>query len=138
MIVKPWHAGVLGKIVPYRPRSSLSLKDPSFGIAIAAGFIQLSFLAVSATCVSFPSVVGALVITDHAWPATATWVRLARRRESGISITNSTIITTAIITTTVGSLKFWPATTNAAAVLRCAVPRASTPFVPVLGPPRAH
>src|SRR5207247_9596129 len=106
MIVKPWHAGGLGKIGPYRPRSSLSLKYPSFGIAIAAGFIQLSFLAVSATCVSFPSVVGALVIPGHAWPAPATWVRLARTRESGISITNSTLITKAIITTTLRAPEF--------------------------------
>src|SRR3954454_14631031 len=38
MMVKPWHAGVLGKIGPYRPCSSS--KNPSFGIALAAGFVQ--------------------------------------------------------------------------------------------------
>src|SRR3979490_3253656 len=34
----PWQAGVLGKMGPYRPFSSV--KYPSFGIAIAAGFVQ--------------------------------------------------------------------------------------------------
>src|SRR6476469_2597783 len=59
-------------------------------------------------------------------------------RANGSSIRNSTIKTTVIITMTFASSKFCPATTNAAAAFRCAVPRASTPRVLVPGPPRSH
>src|SRR5918994_1289783 len=68
------------------------------------------------------------------WMA-AGWRRLASTRASGISMANETIMTTVIITTTLGSPKFCPATTSAAAVLRWAVPRASTPRVSAPGPP---
>src|SRR5262249_11416879 len=61
--------------------------------------------------------------------------RFAKNREASSSTANETIMTTAIITTTFGSSKFWPATTSAAAVLRCAVPSASTLRVSVAGPP---
>src|SRR5688572_4976410 len=44
-------------------------------------------------------------------------------------------MTTVIITTTLASLKFWPATTSAAAVFRWAVPNESTPRVSAPGPP---
>jgi hypothetical protein len=37
-MVNPWHAGVCGYIGPYLP--FFTLKYPSFGIAIAAGFVQ--------------------------------------------------------------------------------------------------
>src|SRR6185369_14336548 len=40
IMVKPWFAGDFGKIGPKRPCSSWSLKNPSFGIAMAAGFVQ--------------------------------------------------------------------------------------------------
>ena len=47
-------------------------------------------------------------------------------------------MTTVIITTTFASVKFWPATTSAAAVLRWAVPSESTPRVSAPGPPSTH
>src|SRR3954469_19450812 len=59
----------------------------------------------------------------------------ASRRASGINTANETIMTTVIITTTLASVKFWPATTSAAAVLRWAVPSESTPRVAAPGPP---
>src|SRR6476469_39766 len=40
MMVKPQHAGLLGKIGPYLPCCTLSSKTPPFGIAIAAGLVQ--------------------------------------------------------------------------------------------------
>ncbi len=42
------------------------------------------------------------------------------------------------MTSTLGSSKFLPPTTRAAAMFRCAVPKARTPFVPTAGPPRSH
>ena len=62
--------------------------------------------------------------------------RLANPRESGIRMINPTIATTITMTTTFGSSKLWLATTNAAAILRCAVPSAMTRFVSAAGPPR--
>src|SRR5262249_40732451 len=55
---------------------------------------------------------------------------LAKKRASGISRSSPTMATTTTITTTLGSSKFCPPTTRAAAMLRCALPRAITPFVP--------
>jgi len=68
----------------------------------------------------------------------ASLLRLATTRASGMRMSSPTIATTTTMTTTFGSLKFWPPTTGAAAILRCAVPNASTPFVPRPGPPRNY
>ena len=48
-------------------------------------------------------------------------------------ISKLTIATTTTITTTLGSLKLWLPTTNAAAMLRCAVPNARTRRVLISG-----
>ena len=48
---------------------------------------------------------------------------------------NPTIATTITMTTTLGSLKLWLATTSAAAMLRWPVPYAMTRLVSALGPP---
>src|SRR6476660_3959665 len=56
-IEKPQHAGVLGKIGPYLPCSTLSLKNPPFGIAIAAGLVQLVCFDASDMAYAFPGLV---------------------------------------------------------------------------------
>jgi len=48
IIVKPWPAGVLGKMGPYRPCSRA--KYPSIGIAIACGLDQSFVLCLSTKC----------------------------------------------------------------------------------------
>jgi hypothetical protein len=45
---------------------------------------------------------------------------------------------TTTMTTTLGALKLWPATTSAAAILRYAVPTPRTGRVSAVGPPSAH
>src|ERR1700730_8979155 len=47
IVDNPYQAGVLGKIGPYLPCSTLSSKKPPLGIAMAAGFVQSSCLEVS-------------------------------------------------------------------------------------------
>src|ERR1700730_14676203 len=42
IVDNPYQAGVLGKIGPYLPCSTLSSKKPPLGIAMAAGFVQSS------------------------------------------------------------------------------------------------
>src|SRR5206468_4088868 len=59
-------------------------------------------------------------------------------RDSGMSISKPTIATTTTMTTTFGSLKLWLPTTSEAAMLRCAVPKARTRRVSVIGPPSHH
>lgn len=49
----PWQARVLGKVGPYRPFSSVNY--PSFGIAIATGFVQSVSLGLAGTGVGHES-----------------------------------------------------------------------------------
>jgi hypothetical protein len=65
-------------------------------------------------------------------------MRLASIRDSGMRITKPTTATTTTMTTTFGSLKLWLPTTSEAAMLRCAVPKARTRRVSVVGPPSHH
>src|SRR6266481_3832716 len=53
-------------------------------------------------------------------------------------INSPTIATTTTMTSTSGSVKFWPPTTSAAAILRWEVPNAITLLVSEPGPPRSH
>src|SRR2546421_12453456 len=50
IMVKPWHAGVCGYIGPYLP--CFGVKNPSFGIAIALGFVQSRSLGVEGVAVA--------------------------------------------------------------------------------------
>src|SRR6202048_2652503 len=54
MIVNPYHPGLLGKIGPYLPCSTFSLKNPPLGIAIAAGLVQSCCSFVSGIAAPFP------------------------------------------------------------------------------------
>src|SRR6266576_878179 len=60
------------------------------------------------------------------------------RLASGIKTRSPTTATTTTQTTTFGSVKFWPPTTSAAAMLRWAVPSASTLFVSCARPPSSQ
>src|SRR5204863_4369361 len=62
--------------------------------------------------------------------------RVERNRDRDMSRISPMSATTVIMTTTLGSLKFCPPTTSAAAMLRCAVPSPSTRLVSRSGPPR--
>src|SRR5438046_2444443 len=67
----------------------------------------------------------------------ASWIVVtASLRDTGMRTSRPTIATTTTMTTTFGSLKLWPATTSAAAMLRCAVPRARTRRFSTSGPPK--
>ena len=66
------------------------------------------------------------------------FVRGANVFASGISISEPPTATTTIMTTTFGSSKLWLATTSAAAMFRCDVPRPSTNLVSLAGPPRSQ
>jgi len=57
---------------------------------------------------------------------------------SGIGISEPTTATTTTMTTTFGSSRLWPATTSAAAMFRCDVPRPNTNLVSLAGPPRTQ
>src|SRR5215218_984060 len=69
---------------------------------------------------------------------TAAGTRRPRARDSGISVNSPTIAMTTTMTPTFGSSKLWLATTSAAAMFRCAVPRPRTDRVSLAGPPSAQ
>src|SRR5215203_1130543 len=80
----------------------------------------------------------AMTITPHSGAVTAAGTRRPRARDSGMRVNSPTIAITTTMTTTPGSPKLWLATTSAAAMFRCAVPRPRTDRVSLAGPPSAQ